>query len=173
MRRNRRPVAVLSLLLAFAVVGAACGGDVALTKDEYLAQGNAICEDANAQFDAINSEFANLPDASNPEEFAGPLVADFIDQFTAVLEEQLADLRALAAPEGDEIVLASIYDEVEAVLGAITQLADAAASGDPSAIEQLTAREDPGHSGLPVVSAAFDDVDTRAVEYGLTVCGEL
>ena len=108
MGRNLRPVAVLGLSLAFALVVTACGGDEALSKDEYIAQGNAICEDANVQFEAVNQEFTNLPDASNPEEFAEPLAADYVDQFTAVLKEQLADLRALAAPEGDEDLLAGI-----------------------------------------------------------------
>jgi hypothetical protein len=172
MGRNLRPVAVLGLLLAFALVVAACGGDEALSKDEYIAQGNAICEDTNAQLEAIISEsVAELPDEFTPDEFAEVLVGDFVDHFTAAIEGQLADLRDLAAPEGDENLLASFYDEVEAVLGAINQLADAAAAGDPAAIEQLTSDEDPGHGGLPVVAMAFDDVDMRAIEYGLTVCG--
>jgi hypothetical protein len=172
MGRNLQPVAVLGLLLAFALVVAACGGDEALSKDEYVAQGNAICEDANAQFRAINSEFPDLPEPSAAEEFAEPMVADFIDQFTAVLEEQLADLRALAAPEGDENLLAAIYDDLEAVMRAIRQLGAAAAAGDLDAIEQLTSQEDQGHAGLRVVTAAFDDLDMQASEYGLTVCGE-
>ncbi len=173
MGRNPHSVAVLGLLLVFALAVAACGSDDALSKDEYIAQGNAICENTHTHLEAIFAEsVANLPAEFTPEEFAEVLVGGLLDQFTAAIEEQLADLRALAAPEGDEILLASFYDEVEAVLGAIKQLADAAAAGDPSAIEQLTAGEDPGHGGLPVVSAAFDDVDTRAIEYGLTVCGE-
>ena len=172
MGRNLRPVAVLGVLLAFALVVAACGGDQALSKDEYVAQGNAICEDANAKFEAVSLEFANLPDASNPEEFAEPLVADYVDQFTAVLEEQLADLRDLAAPEGDEDLLAALYDDLEAVLSAIPQLAAAAAAGDLAAIAQLTSNEDRGHAGLRVVASAFSDLDNQASEYGLTVCGE-
>ncbi len=172
MGRNLRSVAVLGFLLAFALVVTACGGDEALSKDEYIAQGNAICEDANAQFNAIQLEFPNLPEPSAPEEFAEPMVADFIDQFTAVLEEQLADLRALAAPEGDENLLAAIYDDLEAVARAIPQLAAAAAAGDLAAIEQLTSQEDQGHAGLRVVATAFSDLDTQAIEYGLTVCGE-
>ena len=91
---------------------------------------------------------------------------------TPVLEEELADLRALAAPEGDEDLLAAIYDDLEAVLRAIRQLAAAAAAGDLAAIEQLTSNEDQGHAGLRVVATAFSDLDIRAGEYGLTVCGD-
>jgi hypothetical protein len=168
---NVRPVAALGLLLAFALVGAACGGDVAVSKDEYIAQADAICADANAQFDAIRVEFANLPEPSNVEGFAEPLVADFVDQFTAVLEEQVSDVRALPVPEGDEDLLATIYDDLEGVARAIRELAAAAAAGDLGAIEQLTSQEDQGHAGLRVVATAFSDLDIRANEYGFTVCG--
>jgi hypothetical protein len=67
--------------------------------------------------------------------------------------------------------LADIYDDLEAVTRALPQLA-AAAAGDMDAIEKLTSQEDQGHAGLRVVSAVFGDLDTQAIEYGLTVCGE-
>ena len=57
--------------------------------------------------------------------------------------------------------MAALYDDVEAVLDEINQLADDAAAGDPAAIERITSDEDP-----------FDEVNRRAIEYGLTVCGE-
>jgi hypothetical protein len=170
MRKNRRSVAVLGLLLALALVATACAGDEALSKDEYIAQGNAICEDYSAQLEAISSEFyADLPEDSTPEDFA-EVFGKFIGQVTAVFEGQLADMRDLAAPEGDEELLAALYDDLEAVLGALNQLADAAATGDPATIEQLASREDPGHGGLRMASTAFDEVDMRAIEYGLIVC---
>lgn len=167
-----RRFGILGPLLAFALVGAACGGDEALSKDEYIAQGNAICEDGNAQLEAIILEFfADLPEESTPEEFAELFAGDSIDQFTAAIEGQLADLRDLAAPEGDENLLAALYDDLEAVLDEINQVADAAAAGDPAAIERLTS-EDPSHGRLQVAAMAFDEVNRRAIEYGLTVCGE-
>ncbi|MCL1595296.1 MAG: hypothetical protein M3132_13185 [Actinomycetia bacterium] len=168
-----RRFSIMGLLVAFALVVAACGGDEALSKDEYIAQANAICANTNTQLEAVASEtFADLPDEPTPEEIAEVLVDVFIDQFTAALEAQLADLRALAAPEGDANLLAAFFDEVEVVLAGINQVADAAATGDPAAIEQLTASEDSGKGGLRVVATAFSEVDKRAIEYGLTVCGE-
>lgn len=170
MGKNLRPVGVLGLLLALALLGAACTGDEALSQDEYIGQGNAICEDANARLEAISSEFyADLPEDSSPEEFV-EVFSEFIDQVTVVSEGQLADLRDLAAPEGDEELLAALYDDIEAVLGALNDLADAAAAGDPAAIGQLASREDPGHGGLRIAATAFDEVDKQAIEYGLTVC---
>jgi len=168
--KNPRPASVTGLLLVLALLGAACTADEALTKDEYIAQGNAICEDANARFEAISSEFyADLPEDSTPEEFV-EVFSEFIDQVTAVSEDQLAELRDLAAPEGDEELLAGLYNDLEAVLGALNDLANAAAAGDPAAIDQLASREDPGHGGLRIASTAFDEVDNQAIEYGLTAC---
>ena len=94
-----------------------------------------------------------------------------LDQYTAVLEERLADRRALAAPDGDENLLAALYDGLEVVMHAIRQLAAAAAAGDLAAIEQLSSSEDRGHAGLQVVGAAFSGLSSRAGEYGLTMCG--
>ncbi len=171
-----RRFGILGPLLAFALVGAACAGDEALSKDEYIAQGNAICEDTNGRFEVLFSEFfADLTEESTLEEFAEMFVGDFADQFTAVIEDELTDLRDLAAPEGDEDLLAALYDDVEAVLGAINQLADDAAAGDPAAIERLAAREtdeDPSHGFLRVAATAFDEVDKQVIEYGLTMCAD-
>ena len=168
-----RSGAVIGLLVLFALAIAGCGSGDGLPKDEYIAQANAICASTFADLEAQFAESAaDLSADFTPEELAEVLLGGFLDTYIAAIEEQLVALRALAAPEGDEILLASFYDDVEAVLGAIEQLATTAAEGDPSAIEQLTARQDPGHSGLPAVSAAFEDVDKRAIEYGLTVCGE-
>ena len=99
------------------------------------------------------------------------MFAEFIDEVTSVTEGQLADLRDLAAPEGDEELLAALYDDLQAVVGALNQLADDAIAGDPAAIERLASREDPGHGGLRVAATAFDEVNKQANEYGLTVCG--
>ena len=163
---------ILGALLALALLGAACGGDDALSKDEYIAQANAICEDARAQVEAIAVEFfADFPEEPTPEEFAELPVGEYVDEYTAVTEGQLADLRDLAAPEGDEDLLAALYDDVEARLHAVNALVAEALAGDPAAIERLTSPEELTHGRLRAASTAFDDVDERATEYGLTVCG--
>ena len=66
----------------------------------------------------------------------------------------------------------TLYDDIEAVLDALTELAVAAAVGDPAAIAQLASREDAGHGGLRMASTAFDEVDERALDYGLIACAD-
>ena len=172
MEQRMRRFGILGPLLAFALVGAACGGNEALSKDEYIAQANAICEDANSQIEAIAAEFfADVPEEPTPAEFAELPVGDYVDQYTAVIEAQLADLRDLAAPEGDEDLLAALYDDVEAMLRAVNGLVAEAEAGDPAAIERLTSPEELTHGRPRAASTAFDEVDARATEYGLTACG--
>jgi len=166
-----RRFGILCPMLAFVLVGAACGGDEALSKDEYVAQANAICREANAAVETIAAEFfANVPEEPTPEEFAELPVGDYVEEYTAVFEKQIADLRDLAAPDGDEVLLAALYDDVEARLHAVNALVAEAETGDPIAIERLTSPQELTHGALPAASTAFDEIDVRATEYGLTGC---
>jgi hypothetical protein len=66
--------------------------------------------------------------------------------------------------------LAALYDDVEAMLHATNELVAEAQSGDPVAIERLTSPGELTHGSLRAASTAFDEVDERAIEYGLTAC---
>ncbi len=122
---------------------------------------------------AIIDEFFETAFADLPEE--GPTTAEegqtvieaydafFDDVFGPQIEEQLAELRALGAPAEDADLLAALYDDVERALEETNTIIDDAVAGDPEAIERFTSEdaEDP-----------FEDVNRRAREYGLTICGE-
>ncbi len=145
------------LVVAIALVAGACGDDAeALTKEEYIEQANAICAASNAQAELIFEEVtADLPDEPTPQQVAEAVV-EIGTRSTPIIEAQLDDLRALRAPEGDEDTLAALFDDVEAAQEEFIQLAEDAAAGDQAAFRE----EDP-----------FADVDQRAIQYGLTVCG--
>ncbi len=153
-----RRFGMLGLLVAIALVAGGCGDDAeALTKDEYLQRANAICAASNAQADLIFLEVtADLPDEPTPQQ-VNEAVVEIGTRTTPIIEAQLDDLRALRAPEGDEDTLAVLFDDVEAAQEEFVQLAEDAAAGDQAAFRA----EDP-----------FADVDQRAIQYGLTVCGE-
>ncbi len=157
-----RPAAFLAILLSVGLVAAAYGSDEALTKAEYIEQGNAICADSNAQLDPIFEEvFADFPDEPTQQQLVEAVVG-IAAGITPIIEAQLVDLRELAAPNEDEDTLELLFDDLEAVLVEINQLADDVAAGDQAAIDLIESEEfDP-----------FADVTRRAVQYGLTVCGE-
>jgi hypothetical protein len=144
--------------LAFAVAG--CGGDddggettgggeVTLTKVEFIKQGDQICEKAEARSEEEAEAFAEESDfdLENPQkEQLEEAVAEVL---VPALSEQAEELRELGVPEGDE-------EQVEEIL---TSLEDAAAGVE----------EDPGSvfEGEPLKEAT-----ELAKDYGFKVCGE-
>ena len=83
-----------------------------------------------------------------------------LDDVTPILEEQISEIRALAAPAGDEETIQMLLDDQAAAMVEFRSLIEAAADGDRSAMSAL---ED---------TDPFLEVDRRVREYGLEVCGE-
>ena len=186
-----RHSAFLAILVAVGFVAGACGSDEALTKAEYIEQGNAICADGNAQMVPIFEQWIDLS-LLEPQEAAAPsfrhtgwhgaehlsLFTNFPDEptqqelvesvvvitagITPIIEAQLVDLRELAAPNEDEDTLELLFDDLEAVLVEINQLADDVAAGDQAAFDLVQSER----------FDSFADVNRRAVQYGLTVCAD-
>lgn len=158
---------VLALVTAGALLMAACGNDAeALSKPEFIEQANAICQasqdEAEPLFDAV---FADLEDIDFDDPANEGLLftrfAEAMQEVEPIFERQLDDIRALEPPAEDkELIEELIADQEEALTRFVTTL-DAAAAGDEAARAAVDGDEDP-----------FDDVDRRAREYGLTVCGD-
>lgn len=154
-RPARGAIAAATLCLSFTLAG--CGGSdsdgsdgpgsddtpsaAAITKADFVEQGNQICEDGNAALaDALDGIDPNDPEAASTA---------ITDQLVPNIQGQIDDLRALGYPEGDEQTLESIYTGAE---DALDQISD-----DPSLM--LTG------------STVLDDTNTALVDYGLTTCG--
>jgi hypothetical protein len=128
------------------VRGAGDDSETTSTRAEYIEQADAICEQGNADLEAATSEFfagKPHPTARQERTFATRV-------FVPKLQAQLAELRELQIPEGDEEDVTAIYDAVSAALDEI--------SADPSSF-----------GGEP--PAGFRDASRLAVEYGFQVCG--
>ena len=131
------------LLIGLAVAAAGCGGDDALTEEEFLSQGNEICAAGSEQIDSAAEESfgpGEQPSAEDQEAFiAGTVVP--------ATQDQIDELGELEPPE-------ELADQVEGLLG------DAQSALDEFAEDPVTeAEEDP-----------FADVNARAAEIGLTEC---
>ena len=150
-----RTAAFLLAAVALALVAAGCGDDddsgdsgdgsaTALTKEEFLQQGNAICANGNAELDAVT---ANFGPGTSPAE----IEAFVTDTLVPNVQGQIDDLSALTPPEGDE-------EEVEAIL---TAAEDALAE-----VEEVpsTVTEDGG-------TDPFNEANRLAEDYGLVACG--
>ena len=147
-------IALLFAVLALVVV-AGCGsdddegGEETLTKVEFIKQGDKICEETEEQSETEAEAFAeengfNLENASNEE-----LEEAVAEVLVPVLDQQIEEIDALGAPEGDE----------ETIEELIVALEDGSAEVE----------DDPGvvFNGKPLKEAS-----QIAEDYGFEVCGE-
>ena len=150
--RLRLAVAGIVLAGVFAVAGCGGGdggGGEALTKEEWIAQADEICAEANTQIDALG-EPASLEE-----------VADYSAKATEISRAQLEELRALTPPEGDEALIDEALGLVGQLIDEAAKLEDAAKEGDVTRINEIVAAIDP----------IDERADQLAQDYGLQECG--
>ncbi|MDQ2700779.1 MAG: hypothetical protein M3Y23_05560 [Actinomycetota bacterium] len=146
---NKRLLTLLAALLsAGALVAAGCGGDDDSSSDEpaptqaaYIEEADAICAEDQTELQEITADLPN--DIEAPESQAA-----ISDEILPLYQDQVGELRDITPPEGDEDTTAAIYDSVEEALAKIEE--------DPSALGD---------------AATFEEANTLATDYGLTVCG--
>jgi len=143
-------------LAALAALAAGCGGDDALSKADYVKQGNKICadfetsiaKDAKKVLAGLRSEKDLTPDKARA----------FFDTALPKFDAAVEDLDDLAPPEGDE-------DKVQAIIdaGKADSKNIAKAKKDDQAIRALL---------LNVGGAGATPKFAKTVKaYGLTKCG--
>ncbi|MDH3705533.1 MAG: hypothetical protein OES57_05665 [Acidimicrobiia bacterium] len=158
-----RTFTTTAVTLALGLGVAACSDDAAaLSRPDYVTQANAICTGADGQIAPIWEEFwSSVDPAQSPtenEEMFDRFVI-VVDETASVWDDSLAALRDLGEPEGDEAELERLFDDFEAALAEFQSLVRAAADGSE---EARLALED---------EDIFGDVNLRARQYGLDVCG--
>ena len=138
----------LAIAVAAMLVGCSSGSDDAATttvapisKTEFIAQADAICKAGN---DKISADTTGV-DTSDEDAVASAVR----DKIVPNIRQQIADIRDLGFPKGDEDELDSIFDATEQVLQH--------AEDDPSI---FVGSEDP-----------FADVNADLAAYGFNECG--
>jgi hypothetical protein len=158
---NKRLFALLACLVPFALITAGCGSSdntestattAALTKAQFLKQGNAICAEGNKE---INKKFKAFFTKENLNEHEEPSKAQKEEAAETILipaiKKDVEGIKALGAPEGEE-------EQVEEILDAAEEAIEELESEPAEAIEES--------------NHAFVKVNKLSREYGLTVCGE-
>ena len=92
----------------------------AISKAEFVAQGNALCTALDEHLDPIGEAVASEDDA----------IAFLADELVPRLRDTVSQIRALGFPAGDEELLASLMDDTDAVLTEI--------EADPATFAQTT-----------------------------------
>lgn len=148
--RSLRPMLRLTRtagpLLLVSLVVACVGGSAALTREEFVAQANAICAAGDAKIQAAAPAMSGeqMPSAEELEAFYGDIVA--------VSQEIIDELDALVPPEELRAEMESLITDARAVMDEIK-------TQDTATF--FAAEEDP-----------FAAVNARALAMGLTACGQ-
>jgi ABC-type lipoprotein release transport system permease subunit len=146
MKLNAIFVVVVALALVGIAAGCGSGGDSSttssLTKAEWIAKADAICQQGNQEIEqAAKQQFGNQrPTAAEVQQFAtGTALPN--------TQSQVDKIKALGAPSGDEDQVNHILDTVQA------DIDKAKAAGD-------------------IENSTFADGNALAKQYGLKVCGQ-
>lgn len=141
-----RRVVVFAVLVPMTVLMVvACGDDEeTLTTEEFLDQGNAVCETGTTEIDAAGEELFASGDEPTPEE----QTAFVEDTLAPLVQDQIDGLEALNPPEDLQDDVDELLAEAQATLDSITD--------DPASI---FGDDNP-----------FADADAMAIEIGLTAC---
>ena len=150
---NRLKIPGVTVLAVVSVLAAGCGDDEggeALSKEEFVKQGNAVC----TKYDA---EGEKLGDPQSVEE-----IPAYADKALALFDKQVAEMKELDPPEelrGDFDRFLATGDDAKKF---ITDLKSAAESNDVKKIEQIGQEAE----------ARDKESDDLATKLGLTECAK-
>jgi len=165
---------LVAAFIVFAAIGAGCGGGGGtktvtqvqtqsaappLTKDQYIAQADAICAKGRPERDCIKSE---IQDAAASGSTDASRIADLENQAADYVNRLLSQLQPLPKPSGDDQVLGELYSLVNAQASDFQHLADATSSLDAAQIRSIAE------------TTKSDEERARGVAtgYGFKVCGQ-
>ncbi len=151
-------IAVLIGVLVIVTV-AGCGGSddststaAALTKAQFVKQGDAICKKGDAEIEEGFEDFAkenDIPKNKEPNKAQGAEIVETV--IVPNIKNQGEEIRALKVPEGDE-------DQITAMLDSLDEAIEEA-EADPETL--FDEKSDP-----------FGAANKQAKEYGFKVCGQ-
>jgi hypothetical protein len=153
---------ILSALVAVLIAGCGGGGDgtettvptveepAALTKEELIEQGDAICAEVNAAVGALSSSTAEEGTAEASEKVA--------NLYTGMLER----LQGLGAPEDDESAYADFMEASEELAKVEGEVKLAAEREDTAALETANTE----------AANALEDFQSQAAIYGFEDCSD-
>jgi hypothetical protein len=106
--------------------GASGFSGTALTEEEFVDQGNAICADVNSQIEALQAPSNDLQS-----------VAAYADEGLAIVEPALDQFRALVPPEDIQDDWDAYLDSAEEQIDLTKQLQVAAEAGDTQEAQSI------------------------------------
>jgi hypothetical protein len=149
-----RKAAVIALAATIGLAASGCGSSKktattpALTKAQFIAQGNAVCTDGNEKQKAAQTALEKLVGNHVPSQSQ---IAAYVNaSFVPLIQNQIDRIKALGAPSGEQSAVTSMLGLAQTDLDKVKT--------DP---KLLTAEAHP-----------FADFARTAHAYGLTACAQ-
>jgi hypothetical protein len=160
MRRSPTGWLAFVAILTVGLIAAGCGSSnsssttstTALTKAEFLKQGNAICKKGNQQINKVGHQTFSKKKYPNGPPPKSALTKFTTDTAIPTIQTEIDGVKALGAPAGDEAQVKAIVDSAQSALDK--------AKADPTVLFQNNPKNDP-----------FAKSNQLANSYGLTACG--
>lgn len=150
----KRALAVVISGLALA----ACGDDDS-GKDDFIAEGDEICERVNAEITRINDELFESRRAPVKRQFA--VAVPLLGESVKIQEDAIEDFRELEPPEEDRETIDEYVESAERQTAVLKRMVRAA--------------EDEDNEAMRSASAQLDEISGRrqemARDYGFKKCG--
>lgn len=145
MKRNL--YLTLAGVLAMGLIAAGCGDDdssggEALTKEEFIAQADAICQQGEEELDAASARLSGKGTDAQFEAFVR-------EELVPNVQSQVDQIGELVAPEADQEQIDALLDSANDGVDEMAQDPSQAQYGDP-----------------------LGEANTLATDYGLKVCGQ-
>jgi len=153
----------MAVTATIALAAASCGGGGAPSKEEFIAQADAICNTYNVRFacDVLHT----YPEGDPTSLTSDDDVRAFADPFSATYDvyfQEFEELGALAPPADFREQYDALLASLDLTLQAIAQGAEAARNADREGISDAMQKE----------RASSSEVSRIAKEYGFEVCGQ-
>jgi hypothetical protein len=120
------PRLCIALGVTTATLVAGCGGDDRLTREEFVSEAEAICEE-------FDQRVEDVPDAESADD-----VERYVDEVRPVIEEGLDELRALQPPEELEEQWNELMDKNDEAVEVLDDFRQAAASADEARLQEIS-----------------------------------
>ncbi len=130
--RSMPRVIAVAATLAVGLMAAGCGSaskttnvstTAALSKPEFLAQGNAICAQGNQTLGAAEKTLGKQPSEAQFKSYVA-------DTFAPTVQKQIDGIRALAAPSNDQASITNMLDVAQTDLNQV--------KGNPAILNEKT-----------------------------------
>jgi len=138
------------------------GGSTALSKADYIAEGDAICAKKRQQRSQLVTEVQNAIASGVNSASDAHRVHDISNQAANYVDQLATELQALPKPTGDEQILDTLLSTVSAEATDIRHFADAVDSLDASQIRSFGEAADSDAAKAVAIAQG----------YGFKVCGQ-